>query len=241
MEPYDDTYAGDGDQPDGADPDGLWQLTYGRTESLTWQSSFALQKRLEVALLQQRAITRQLMHEATADGRDRAPAASRAASQQRQGAAISTQSPAVTYEETHPSVRRIYYQARLDKLALHNARRVVQAMAEGWGHSEAMGQQITTVEIILVESDPEIWREFRVPSAVSLSSLHDVIQDVMGWYDSHLYKFVDTNGRVFSDANFELEDVRDSRTVALSTLLRPLATCWSMSTTLATAGSIALQ
>jgi hypothetical protein len=37
--------------------------------------------------------------------------------------------------------------------------------------------------------NPEIWRSFVVDSSLSLEDLHDVLQIVMGWGDSHMYIF----------------------------------------------------
>lgn len=37
---------------------------------------------------------------------------------------------------------------------------------------------------------PRIWRRFVVPSTITLDRLHDVIQIVMGWTDTHLHEFV---------------------------------------------------
>jgi hypothetical protein len=36
---------------------------------------------------------------------------------------------------------------------------------------------------------PPIWRRVQVPSSILLSGLHDVIQTVFGWTDSHLHQF----------------------------------------------------
>lgn len=36
---------------------------------------------------------------------------------------------------------------------------------------------------------PPIWRRLEVPGNVTLPRLHDVIQEAMGWYNSHLHKF----------------------------------------------------
>ena len=46
------------------------------------------------------------------------------------------------------------------------------------------------LRIGLDESTPYIWREFIVPSNLSLENLHLVVQAVMGWTDSHLHQFV---------------------------------------------------
>lgn len=36
---------------------------------------------------------------------------------------------------------------------------------------------------------PPIWRRIQVPSTINLRRLHDVIQETMGWTQSHLYAF----------------------------------------------------
>ena len=52
-----------------------------------------------------------------------------------------------------------------------------------------MTEQLYFLKIKLLEIEPEIWRRFTVPSDISLDRLHDVIQIVMGWTDSHLHEF----------------------------------------------------
>lgn len=36
---------------------------------------------------------------------------------------------------------------------------------------------------------PPIWRRMQVPATLRLCCLHDVLQEVMGWTDSHLHRF----------------------------------------------------
>lgn len=45
------------------------------------------------------------------------------------------------------------------------------------------------LEITLLRIKPRIWRNFVVPAGIKLNRLHDVIQTVMGWTDSHLHSF----------------------------------------------------
>ena len=45
------------------------------------------------------------------------------------------------------------------------------------------------MRIVLRDVTPEIWRDFTVPSTCALNELHEVLQDVMGWTDSHLHEF----------------------------------------------------
>ena len=46
------------------------------------------------------------------------------------------------------------------------------------------------LKITLAETQPQIWRRFVVPKNITLDRLHDVIQIVMGWQDSHLHEFI---------------------------------------------------
>jgi len=46
------------------------------------------------------------------------------------------------------------------------------------------------LKIILRGSKPPIWRRFIVPDSITLPKLHQVIQIVMGWTDTHLHEFI---------------------------------------------------
>ena len=83
------------------------------------------------------------------------------------------------------------------------------------------------LEIALHYLKPRIWRTFVVPGGIKLSRLHDVIQVVMGWTDSHLHSFR------FGDAEYGVPDddfafdpgaegneVRDERKHVLSDLIK---------------------
>jgi len=50
-------------------------------------------------------------------------------------------------------------------------------------------QKTFTLRISIGGSDPEIWRRFQVTDTMTLDDLHDTIQIVMGWTDSHLHRF----------------------------------------------------
>lgn len=45
------------------------------------------------------------------------------------------------------------------------------------------------LRVELLHTHRPVWREFRVPSDISLSWLHEVIQEVMGWEDAHMHFF----------------------------------------------------
>jgi len=52
-----------------------------------------------------------------------------------------------------------------------------------------MTKRLYLLKIRLLGIEPEIWRRFVVPASITLDRLHDVIQIVMGWTDSHLHEF----------------------------------------------------
>jgi len=64
---------------------------------------------------------------------------------------------------------------------------------------------IITLRIVLAESNPPIWRQFQVQDNFTLLELHNVIQIVMGWTDSHLHRF-EINGRRYTMPLDEMDD-----------------------------------
>ncbi len=46
------------------------------------------------------------------------------------------------------------------------------------------------LHISLTFSDPLIWRRVQVPGIFTLAQLHDIIQQSMGWSDSHVHQFL---------------------------------------------------
>ncbi|OXL40657.1 hypothetical protein CA284_08595 [Enterobacter mori] len=74
------------------------------------------------------------------------------------------------------------------------------------------------LKITLNNVTPSIWRTFVVPADISLDRLHDVIQIVMGWDDSHLHQFT-FKKRVFTEFPSSAED-EDESEVRLSELLK---------------------
>lgn len=53
-----------------------------------------------------------------------------------------------------------------------------------------MDERFYLLSITLIDIEPHIWRRFVVPATITLDRLHDVIQIVMGWTDSHLHQFI---------------------------------------------------
>ena len=50
--------------------------------------------------------------------------------------------------------------------------------------------QIYQIKITLQGSNPPIWRRIQVRGNTPLEKLHDIIQIVMGWTNSHLHQFI---------------------------------------------------
>jgi hypothetical protein len=48
---------------------------------------------------------------------------------------------------------------------------------------------LLTVRVSLNHTDPEVWRRLTIPGELDLGRVHDVVQQVMGWTDSHLHRF----------------------------------------------------
>ncbi len=62
------------------------------------------------------------------------------------------------------------------------------------------------LHVELEDIQPRIWRKILVPGSIKLSQLHDLLQLVMGWNNSHLHSF-QFGKRVFSSRPAELEDL----------------------------------
>jgi hypothetical protein len=63
-------------------------------------------------------------------------------------------------------------------------------------------------EVTLKDCNPPVWRRFQVPD-LTLGELHDVLQVVMGWQDSHLHQFVVSGkyyGRSEPGDDMEIDD-----------------------------------
>ncbi len=52
-----------------------------------------------------------------------------------------------------------------------------------------MNERFYLLKIELLDIEPAIWRRFVVPAGITLDRLHDAVQIVMGWTDSHLHEF----------------------------------------------------
>jgi len=50
-------------------------------------------------------------------------------------------------------------------------------------------REIYQLRVMLLEIEPPVWRRFQLRGTSTLATLHAILQDVMGWTNSHLYFF----------------------------------------------------
>jgi hypothetical protein len=76
--------------------------------------------------------------------------------------------------------------------------------------------------VTLRGSKPPIWRRFLVPGGITLKRLHDSLQAVMGWTDSHLHQF-EMDGVLYgtSDREFGVRRVSENKTTVDQLLRHP--------------------
>jgi hypothetical protein len=86
---------------------------------------------------------------------------------------------------------------------------------------------IYQLKITLQGIKPPIWRRFHVPSDMNLAKLHQVIQAVMGWEESHMHQFKVGKiyyGMTYPDDVAGMPETRDERKARLNELApRPKA------------------
>ena len=77
-----------------------------------------------------------------------------------------------------------------------------------------MGKDIADiyrVKITLRDIRPPIWRRIELKGSTSLYKLHQIIQEVFGWFDAHLHQFIvggEYYGESVPEADFELKSAR---------------------------------
>jgi len=83
---------------------------------------------------------------------------------------------------------------------------------------------IYELRITLQEISPPIWRLVQVPDTLPLNRLHDVLQTVIGWTDSHLHQF-EKDGKHWGvpepDEDYSIEIMDESRTTIGAVLTTP--------------------
>jgi hypothetical protein len=86
--------------------------------------------------------------------------------------------------------------------------------------------EVCTIRMELLDSDPLIWREVEVPTAITLKVLHEIIQIVMDWFDYHLWEFA-LGEQQFGppmDADWGAGPRKEAAKVRLRDVLRPRKT-----------------
>jgi hypothetical protein len=86
--------------------------------------------------------------------------------------------------------------------------------------------EICSVRIELLHTNPLIWREVEVPTSVTLKVLHDIVQIAMGWFDYHLWEF-SVNGMTYGlpmDEDWGTAPRVDAIKVRLRNVLTPRRT-----------------
>ena len=76
------------------------------------------------------------------------------------------------------------------------------------------------LHIELEDIAPPIWRRIIVPAMIRLPKLHDLLQLVMGWTNSHMHSF-EIGDRTFSATGADLEELKmlDEREYTLAAVL----------------------
>src|SRR5262249_54872232 len=75
---------------------------------------------------------------------------------------------------------------------------------------------IYQMKVSLMDSKPPVWRRIQVPADITLAKLHQILQVVMGWTDSHLHQFV-VGGKIYGEPNPDYDfEVVNERSVKLS-------------------------
>lgn len=83
--------------------------------------------------------------------------------------------------------------------------------------------EIVTIRMELVDTEPLIWREVIAPTSITLKVLHEIIQIVMGWFDYHLWEFT-IGGRGYGipmKDDWRDEPLRDAGKTRLRDVLKP--------------------
>jgi hypothetical protein len=81
-------------------------------------------------------------------------------------------------------------------------------------------KKIYQLKVTLNDTAPAVWRRLLVPADATLAQLHRVLQEAMGWTNSHLHCF-EVDGRRFGMVGIEedTDDLEDERRIRVSTVL----------------------
>lgn len=88
--------------------------------------------------------------------------------------------------------------------------------------SKSQEKQIFQFKVELEDTSPVVWRSFQVLNSISFYELHEVVQVVMGWMNSHLFMFRSGDLIITEESDDDLwEDgeFRDAREIKLYELI----------------------
>ena len=84
---------------------------------------------------------------------------------------------------------------------------------------DCWGVAVYQFKVVLKDTEPPVWRRFQVTNESTLHRLHLILQEVMGWFNCHLYQFK-INGLFYTERPHEhYLPAKNSRTVKLSQVL----------------------
>src|SRR5690242_9210540 len=78
--------------------------------------------------------------------------------------------------------------------------------------------RIYQLHIALRGIRPPIWRRVQVPSSFTLAKVHETIQMVFGWTDTHLHKFY-VDGTAYGKPDFDEDVLNEAETRLAQTRL----------------------
>src|SRR5207244_1054633 len=100
----------------------------------------------------------------------------------------------------------------------------MEMAAETKTHKPKTQLCVYELRITLQEIRPPIWRLVQVPDCLRLSSLHEALQTVIGWTDSHLHRF-EKDGKHWGvpepDGDDGIKIIDESRTTIGAVLMTP--------------------
>jgi hypothetical protein len=103
-------------------------------------------------------------------------------------------------------------------------RRMQQCILDNGGEMRIRetGAPLYRLKVTLQGVRPPIWRRFLVPGDIKLNRLHDSLQAVMGWTNSHLHQF-DIRGERYGipDREFGDEITNENKIALCEVLSRP--------------------
>lgn len=80
-------------------------------------------------------------------------------------------------------------------------------------------KSVYQLKVTLLGSRPPIWRRLLVPGEATLATLHEFLQEAMGWTNTHLHQF-EIGGIDYSDPEFELDEAEDEGELTLAEALK---------------------